>query len=169
MSDNTTRLDEFESNSSRKGHPKGLYSLFFTEMWERFSYYGMRALLTLFLTAQLVTGGFGLDRAESLAVYGIFTALVYLTPILGGWFSDKVLGQRKSILIGGITMAIGQFMLAASSSQFFMEGLDERKHFFYLGLGVLILGNGFFKPNISTIVGDLYDNDDKFIDRKSVV
>lgn len=160
MSDNTSNLEEFEKKSSTKGHPTGLYSLFFTEMWERFSYYGMRALLTLFLTAQLATGGFGLDRAESLAVYGIFTALVYLTPILGGWFSDNVLGQRKSILIGGITMAIGQFMLAASSSQMFMEGLDERKSFFYLGLGVLILGNGFFKPNISTIVGDLYDNDD---------
>lgn len=160
MSDTTSQLEDFDKNPPTKGHPTGLYSLFFTEMWERFSYYGMRALLTLFLTAQLVTGGFGLDRTESLAVYGIFTALVYLTPILGGWFSDNILGQRKSILIGGITMAIGQFMLAASSSEFFMQGLDERKHFFYLGLGVLILGNGFFKPNISTIVGDLYDNDD---------
>lgn len=160
MSDTTSQLEDFDKNPPTKGHPRGLYSLFFTEMWERFSYYGMRALLTLFLTAQLVTGGFGLDRAESLAVYGIFTALVYLTPILGGWFSDNLLGQRKSILIGGITMAIGQFMLAASSSEFFMSGLAERQHFFYLGLGVLILGNGFFKPNISTIVGDLYDNDD---------
>ncbi len=143
-----------------KGHPKGLYSLFFTEMWERFSYYGMRALLTIFLTAQLATGGFGLDRAESLKIYGIFTALVYLTPILGGWFADKLLGQRKSILIGGLVMAIGQFMLAASSSLDLLGDLETRKHFFYLGLGVLILGNGFFKPNISTIVGDLYDNDD---------
>ena len=149
-----------KDNQTQTGHPKGLYSLFFTEMWERFSYYGMRALLTIFLTAELVTGGFGLDRAESLAVYGIFTALVYLTPIIGGWFSDNVLGQRKSILIGGITMAIGQFMLAFSSTTAFIEGLDDRKYFFYLGLGVLILGNGFFKPNISTIVGDLYDNDD---------
>jgi len=160
MSDTTSQFEDLEKKNPTKGHPKGLYSLFFTEMWERFSYYGMRALLTLFLTAQLVTGGFGLDRTESLSIYGIFTALVYLTPILGGWFSDKILGQRKSILIGGITMAIGQFMLAASASEFFMQGLDERKHFFYLGLGVLILGNGFFKPNISTIVGDLYDNDD---------
>lgn len=159
MSDNTSQLEGFEK-TPKQGHPKGLYSLFFTEMWERFSYYGMRALLTIFLTAELVTGGFGLDRAESLKVYGIFTALVYLTPIIGGWFSDKVLGQRKSILIGGITMAIGQFMLAASSTTAFIQDLDERKAFFYLGLGVLILGNGFFKPNISTIVGDLYDNDD---------
>ena len=143
-----------------QGHPKGLYSLFFTEMWERFSYYGMRALLTIFLTAELATGGFGLDRAESLKVYGIFTALVYLTPILGGWFADKILGQRKSILIGGLVMAIGQFMLAASAAPDLLGDLEARKNFFYLGLGVLILGNGFFKPNISTIVGDLYDNDD---------
>lgn len=159
MSNNTSDLSEFDQ-TPEQGHPKGLYSLFFTEMWERFSYYGMRALLTIFLTAELVTGGFGLDRAESLAVYGIFTALVYLTPIIGGWFSDRILGQRKSILIGGVTMAIGQFMLAASATDAFISGLDERKFFFYIGLGVLILGNGFFKPNISTIVGDLYDNDD---------
>lgn len=139
------------------GHPKGLYSLFFTEMWERFSYYGMRALLTLYLTAELINGGFGMDRAESLKIYGIFTGLVYLTPILGGWFADKVMGQRKAIFIGAFTMAIGQFMLAASG----MASMgDSRLTIFYLGLGVLILGNGFFKPNISTIVGDLYDNDD---------
>ena len=142
------------------GHPKGLYTLFFTEMWERFSYYGMRALLTIFLTAELATGGFGMDRAESLTVYGVFTALVYLTPILGGWFADKILGQRKSILIGGLVMAIGQFMLAASASYDLLGDVETRKNIFYLGLGVLILGNGFFKPNISTIVGDLYDNDD---------
>lgn len=144
----------------KQGHPKGLYSLFFTEMWERFSYYGMRALLTIFLTAELVTGGFGMDRKESLEIYGLFTGLVYLTPIIGGWFADKIMGQRKSIFIGGITMAIGQFMLAASATTSFISDVDERKLLFYLGLGVLILGNGFFKPNISTIVGDLYDNDD---------
>ena len=96
-----------DTTQPQQGHPKGLYTLFFTEMWERFSYYGMRALLTIFLTAELATGGFGLDRAESLSVYGVFTALVYLTPILGGWFADKILGQRKSILVGGLVMAIG--------------------------------------------------------------
>ncbi len=149
-----------DSTQPQQGHPKGLYTLFFTEMWERFSYYGMRALLTIFLTAELATGGFGLDRAESLSVYGVFTALVYLTPILGGWFADKILGQRKSIIIGGLVMAIGQFMLAAGSSFELFPDLETRKNLFYLGLGVLILGNGFFKPNISTIVGDLYDNDD---------
>lgn len=145
---------------AKKGHPKGLYTLFFTEMWERFSYYGMRALLTIFLTAELATGGFGLDRAESLKIYGIFTALVYLTPILGGWFADKILGQRKSIVIGGLVMAIGQFLLAAGASSAFVSDLESRQQLFYLGLGVLILGNGFFKPNISTVVGDLYDHSD---------
>ncbi|OUT70352.1 MAG: MFS transporter [Crocinitomicaceae bacterium TMED16] len=148
------------SETVKEGHPKGLSSLFFTEMWERFSYYGMRALLTIFLTAELATGGFGMDRAESLAIYGVFTALVYLTPIIGGWFADNLIGQRKSIYIGGITMAIGQFLLAASSTASIISDIDSRLSIFYLGLGVLILGNGFFKPNISTIVGDLYENDD---------
>ena len=148
------------TETNKTGHPPGLSSLFFTEMWERFSYYGMRAILTIFLTAELATGGFGMDRKESLAIYGLFTALVYLTPIIGGWFADNVMGQRKSIYIGGITMAIGQFLLAASSSPDIFSDVATRLDIFYLGLGVLILGNGFFKPNISTIVGDLYDNDD---------
>ena len=148
------------SETVKEGHPKGLSSLFFTEMWERFSYYGMRALLTIFLTAELATGGFGMNRTDSLAIYGLFTALVYLTPIIGGWFADNLIGQRKSIYIGGITMAIGQFLLAASSSAAIISDIDSRLSIFYLGLGVLILGNGFFKPNISTIVGDLYENDD---------
>ncbi len=120
----------------------------------------MRAILTIFLTAELATGGFGMDRKESLAIYGLFTALVYLTPIIGGWFADNVIGQRKSIYIGGITMAIGQFLLASSSTTAIFSDYVTRLDVFYLGLGVLILGNGFFKPNISTIVGDLYDNDD---------
>ncbi|MAO32224.1 MAG: MFS transporter [Crocinitomicaceae bacterium] len=148
------------TETNKTGHPPGLSSLFFTEMWERFSYYGMRAILTIFLTAELATGGFGMDRKESLAIYGLFTALVYLTPIIGGWFADNVIGQRKSIYIGGITMAIGQFLLAASSTTAIFSEMGTRLDVFYLGLGVLILGNGFFKPNISTIVGDLYDNDD---------
>lgn len=148
------------NTETKQGHPSGLYTLFFTEMWERFSYYGMRALLTIFLTAELVTGGFGMDRKESLEIYGLFTGLVYLTPIIGGWFADKVIGQRKSIFIGGFTMAFGQFMLAASAMPSLFAEVETRQLMFFLGLGVLILGNGFFKPNISTIVGDLYDNDD---------
>ena len=147
-------------NTLKKGHPKALYTLFATEMWERFSYYGMRALLTLYLTAELANGGFGLSREESLTLYAIFTGLVYLTPILGGWVADNFLGKRKTVYIGGMVMAVGQFLLAASA--FMAHSLDPvtRLFIFNFGLGVLIIGNGFFKPNISTIVGDFYDDND---------
>jgi len=146
--------------TTKTSHPKALYTLFATEMWERFSYYGMRALLTLYLTAELVNGGFGLSREESLKMYAIFTGLVYLTPILGGWVADKLLGKRKTVYIGGLVMAVGQFLLAASA--FLAHSLDPvtRLFVFNFGLGVLIIGNGFFKPNISTIVGDFYDDND---------
>ena len=146
--------------TTRSSHPKGLLTLFATEMWERLSFYGMRALLTLYLTAELVTGGFGLERAEALQIYAVFTGLVYLTPILGGWFADNILGQRKTIYIGGFVMAAGQFLLASSALFAHSMNPDSRMFLFNLGLGVLIIGNGFFKPNISTIVGDLYDNND---------
>lgn len=140
------------------GHPMGLSTLFTTEMWERFSYYGMRALLVLFLTANLVDGGFGMDRERAFTIYGIFTGLVYMTPLIGGVLADKVLGQRMTIYIGGLVMAIGQFILAASAIG--GEDMVAREFWFFAGLGVLIIGNGFFKPNISTMVGDLYDNND---------
>ncbi|MFK5879496.1 MAG: MFS transporter, partial [Flavobacteriaceae bacterium] len=144
----------------RKSHPKGLYTLFSTEMWERFSYYGMRALLVLYLTAELVNGGFGLGRQEALELYAVFTGLVYLTPILGGWISDRYFGQRKTVYIGGLVMAIGQFLLAASALlyQTTQTSSDSRQFLFNFGLGVLIIGNGFFKPNISTVVGEFYHN-----------
>jgi len=144
----------------KKSHPRGLYTLFATEMWERFSYYGMRALLTLYLTAELVNGGFGLGRQAALEIYAIFTGLVYLTPILGGWVADKFLGKRKTVYIGGFVMAVGQFMLAASAFLSSTVDADSRLFLFNFGLGTLILGNGFFKPNISTIVGDFYDDND---------
>jgi POT family proton-dependent oligopeptide transporter len=140
------------------GHPVGLSTLFATEMWERFSYYGMRALLVLFLTASFANGGFGLDREAAFTIYGIFTGLVYVTPMLGGILADKVFGQRMTIYIGGLTMAVGQFMLSAAAIG--GDNMESRQFWFYAGLGVLILGNGFFKPNISTMVGDLYDNND---------
>ena len=147
-------------DNTKQAHPKALYTLFTTEMWERFSYYGMRALLTLYLTATLMKGGFGLSREESLAIYAVFTGLVYLTPIIGGWVADKFLGKRKTVYIGGLVMAVGQFLLAASA--FLVSSLDTqtRLFIFNFGLGVLIMGNGFFKPNISTIVGDFYDDND---------
>lgn len=149
------------SEKSFFGHPMGLSTLFATEFWERFSYYGMRALLVLTLTATLANGGFGLDEYEALEIYGIFTGLVYVTPILGGILADKLLGQRKSIYIGGITMALGQFALAYSTS--LGNGVEVtafQKMVFYSGLGILIMGNGYFKPNISTIVGGLYAPED---------
>jgi len=147
-------------NNTKQAHPKALYTLFATEMWERFSYYGMRALFTLYLTAELMNGGFGLSDDDSLKLYAVFTGLVYLTPILGGWVADKFLGKRKTVYIGGLVMAVGQFLLAASA--FMASSLDPaiRLILFNIGLGVLIIGNGFFKPNISTIVGDFYDDND---------
>lgn len=132
-------------------------TLFFTEMWERFSYYGMRALLVLYLTSKAMSGGFGMDRAGALEIYAIFTGLVYLTPIFGGLIADRWLGQRKSILIGAILMAFGQLVLAFSESG---TNLALRENWLYYGLGLLIMGNGFFKPNISTIVGQLYTQND---------
>ena len=148
-----------DNNTAFFGHPVGLSSLFATELWERFSYYGMRALLVLFLTATFANGGFEMAELDAFTIYGIFTGLVYVTPILGGMLADKVLGQRKTIYIGGLAMATGQFMLAASAMA--ADGdLEFRKSLFYAGLGILIMGNGFFKPNISTMVGELYDNND---------
>ena len=148
------------SDNLKISHPKGLYTLFFTEMWERFSYYGMRALLVLYLTTELIKGGLGLERANALEIYALFTGLVYLTPILGGLLADKVLGQRKAIYIGAILMALGQFALAASVSYGNGGDIDARYFYLNLGLGLLIMGNGFFKPNISTIVGSLYTEND---------
>lgn len=148
-----------DTNRSFFGHPIGLSTLFATEMWERFSYYGMRALLVLFLTATFANGGFEMSELDAFTIYGIFTGLVYVTPLIGGVLADKFLGQRKTIYIGGLTMAIGQLLLSYSSTPTELS-FELRQQLFYTGLGVLILGNGFFKPNISTMVGELYDNTD---------
>lgn len=136
------------------GHPKGLFLLFMTEMWERFSYYGMRALLVLSLVAgvEAANPGFGWSQAEALRLYGLFTGFVYFTPLIGGWLADNYLGQRKSVIIGGLVMAAGQFTLAAA--------IPGNLSLFYSGLVLLVIGNGFFKPNISTMVGDLYAEGD---------
>lgn len=138
------------------GHPRGLFLLFGTELWERFSYYAMRAILVLYLTDTTLNGGLGWTTKEALDLYGIYTGLVYITPMLGGWLADNYLGQRRSIMIGGALMAIGQFTLALPAD---MLGLATA-HSFYLGLALLITGNGLFKPNISTMVGDLYSEGD---------
>ncbi|SFD88430.1 peptide MFS transporter [Thermophagus xiamenensis] len=151
-------------DTSSKRHPQGLWVLFFTEMWERFSYYGMRALLVLYLTSSIVNGGFAYAENHALEIYGIFTGLVYLTPILGGIIADRFIGQRKSVFIGGIVMALGQAALAYSEYIAVPEGGEAiqtlREFWLFIGLGLLILGNGFFKPNISTMVGRLYADGD---------
>ncbi|MDE5740272.1 MAG: peptide MFS transporter, partial [Bacteroidaceae bacterium] len=154
---------------AKQGHPKGLYLLFVTEMAERFSYYGMRALFVLYLVAAFF------NSADASQIYGSYTGLVYLTPLLGGYIADRYWGNRRSIIVGSIVMAIGQFLMFASAcfvqqsifkdpatggviSQSVNNNLSLTLMF--VGLGALIIGNGFFKPNISTMVGDLYDPQD---------
>lgn len=142
---------------NQKGHPKGLYLLFLTEMWERFSYYGMRAIFTLFMVNALM-----FDKNLASTVYGNYTGLVYLTPLIGGYVADKYWGNRKSILFGGIMMAIGQFLMFLAGSFYTEVGMATT--FMFSGLAFLIFGNGFFKPNISTMVGQLYAEGDKRVD-----
>ena len=131
-----------------KEHPKGLYTLFFTEMWERMSYYGMRGILVLFMTASILEGGLQFDNVSASAIYGIYSACVYLVALLGGWLADRHIGQQKAILYGGMVIMLGHFLLAFTNLQTF-----------YLGLIFVVLGTGLLKPNISAIVGGLYEND----------
>ena len=130
------------------GHPRGLSTLFFTEMWERFSYYGIRPLLVLFMTAALINGGFGFSRESASAIVGIYAACVYLASLPGGWIADRWLGLRRSIWYGGVFIAIGHLFIALSSV------FAHRA--FFLGLIFIVIGTGLLKPNISAIVGDLY-------------
>jgi len=123
------------------GHPTGLFQLFFAEMWERFSYYGMRALLTLYL----IKGFLGMNDGEAYGIYGAYTALVYMTPYFGGMLADRLLGRRRAVIVGGVLMAMGHLLMTI-----------ENRNAFFVALGLLIAGNGFFKPNISTMVGELY-------------
>ena len=148
--DTTTQSNTEPPRAGKGKHPPGLYLLFITEMWERYSYYGMRSILVLYLTAELISGGLGMNNSTALQLYGIYTGLVYFTPLIGGYLTDKFIGLRTAITIGGITMALGDFTLFAVQEQW---GL-------YLGLLFLIIGNGFFKPNISTLVGELYTKND---------
>ncbi len=143
--------------TQQKGHPKGLYVLFVTEMWERFSYYGMRALFILFMTKALL-----FDKAYASEIYGSYTGLVYLTPLLGGYMADRYWGNRKSIIIGGILMAVGQFLMFLAGTYY--QDVTMATNYMFVGLTFLIIGNGFFKPNISTMVGQLYPAGDKRVD-----
>ena len=142
------------STTEKKGHPAGLYLVFLTGMWERFSYYGMRGILMLYLTKTWLEGGLAFDEKVASLIFGFATGLTYFTPLIGGWLADNYLGQRKSVLIGGFIMFLGEFVLFSMHSH---TGL-------YLGLFLLIIGNGFFKPNISALVGGLYAPGDKRLD-----
>lgn len=139
----------------QKGHPKGLYVLFATEMWERFNYYGMRAILVLFATQALL-----FSRQFSSGLYGSYTGLIYLTPLIGGFFADRYWGNRQSIIFGGLVMAFGEFILFFCAS-WYKTAPDVASILFYAGLAFMIVGNGFFKPNISSMVGQLYPEGDR--------
>ncbi|HYK83628.1 MAG TPA: peptide MFS transporter [Gemmatimonadales bacterium] len=136
--------------AERVGQPRGLDVLFFTEMWERFSYYGMRGFLILYLTAAVTGGGLGFDDRHAAHVYALYVSSVWLTPILGGFIADRLLGQYRSVLAGGTVIALGHFTLA-------FKALGS----FYAGLVLIVLGTGLLKPNVSTLVGSLYDQSDQ--------
>ena len=136
---------EAAADRSFFGHPRGLSTLFFTEFWERFSYYGIRAILVLFMTAAISEGGLGFSVERAGAIYGLYTACVYLLALPGGWLADQLLGQRRSVFIGGLFIALGNFLL-------YVPGMTT----FFLGLVSIIIGTGLLKPNVSTMVGELY-------------
>jgi POT family proton-dependent oligopeptide transporter len=150
VNERATTLDQPPSGDrSFFGHPRGLSTLFFTEMWERFSYYGLRPLLVLFMTAALASGGFGFDRTQASAIVGIYAASVYLASLPGGWVADRLLGLRRAIQYGAVFISAGHICIALSA-------LGRTKLPFFLGLILIVTGTGLLKPNISAIVGDLY-------------
>jgi POT family proton-dependent oligopeptide transporter len=155
-----TAMDEIrlEPAPNAKGHPKGLYVLFATEMWERFNYYGMRAILVLFMTKALL-----FSDAFASNLYGSYTGLVYLTPLIGGYIADRYWGNKRSIIVGGLIMALGEFLLFFCGS-LYATSSSASTLLFFSGLGLMIAGNGFFKPNISSLVGQLYPKGDRRID-----
>jgi proton-dependent oligopeptide transporter, POT family len=141
-------LEHITADRSFFGHPRGLATAFFTEMWERFSYYGIRPLLVLFMTAAITRGGFGFERPTASAIVGIYAASVYLASLPGGWVADRWLGLRRGIWWGGVLIALGHLSIALS--------LVFAHHAFFLGLIFIVMGTGLLKPNVSAIVGDLY-------------
>ncbi|MGP0071685.1 MAG: peptide MFS transporter [Bryobacteraceae bacterium] len=143
-------LEQARNDTRFFGHPRGLATCFFTEMWERFSYYGMRAILILFMTASVAKGGLGFPVVKAGAIYGFYTAMALLLSLPGGWVADRIFGQRRAVLYGGILIVAGNFALMSPS----LGG-------FYAGLGLLIFGTGLLKPNVSTIVGQLYAQGDR--------
>ncbi len=150
--DAPTGLEQWTGNRGFFGHPSGLATLFFTEMWERFSYYGLRPLLVLFMSAAIMQGGYGFDRTTASAIVGIYGAFVYLMSLPGGWVADRLLGLRRSIFIGACLISSGHISIGLSG----LAGPGSGKIPFFLGLVLIVLGTGLLKPNISAIVGDLY-------------
>jgi len=144
-----TSLETARADRSFFGHPRGLATLFFTEMWERFSYYGMRAILMFYMVSKVETGGLGFPVSKAGAVYGLYTAMVYLLSLPGGWVADRITGQRRAVLYGGILISLGEFCLVVPTTMTF-----------YIGLVLLMAGTGMLKPNVSTIVGQLYAQGD---------
>lgn len=145
----------YANEAKKAGHPSGLWVLFGTEMWERFNFYGMRAILTLFMVNSLL-----MKEEDASLIYGGFLGLCYLTPMLGGFIADRFLGNRNCILLGGTMMAIGQLLLFASASVF-ESSMGTANTLLWVALGIIIFGNGFFKPNISSMVGSLYPKQEK--------
>src|SRR5229473_6136595 len=131
------------------GHPRGLSTLFFTEMWERFSFYGLRPLLVLFMSTAIMSGGFGIPRSQASAIVGIYAASVYLASLPGGWVADRLLGLRRAIMYGAVCISCGHISIGLSS-------FAHSKTPFFIGLVLIVFGTGLLKPNISAIVGDLY-------------
>ncbi len=147
----TAAASDLASQSDRAffGHPRGLSTLFFTEMWERFSYYGMRALLILFMTAAPAAGGLGFDAVTAGAIYGLYTSMVYMMTLPGGWIADRLIGPQRAVIVGGVLIASGHFSMAVPSLTTF-----------YLGLALIVIGTGLLKGNVSVIVGRLYGPND---------
>ena len=150
--DAPTGLEQWTKDTKFFGHPRGLSTLFFTEMWERFSYYGLRPLLVLFMSAAIMQGGYGFDRTTASAIVGIYGAFVYLMSLPGGWVADRLLGLRRAIFIGACLISAGHISIGLSG----LAGAGKGKIPFFLGLVLIVLGTGLLKPNISAIVGDLY-------------
>jgi proton-dependent oligopeptide transporter, POT family len=150
MDSTLTTAPAVQNDTRFFGHPRGLATLFFTEMWERYSFYGTRALLMLYMTHPVTSGALGMSVMKAGAIYGFYTATVYLLSLPGGWFADRIVGQRKAVLFGGILIAAGDFCLAAPGIAMY-----------YAGLGLLMFGTGLLKPNVSTMVGQLYSPGDR--------
>ncbi|HYY96114.1 MAG TPA: peptide MFS transporter, partial [Pyrinomonadaceae bacterium] len=142
--------EEVRDTSGISGHPRGLTTLFFTEMWERFSYYGMRAILMLYMTKALAEGGLAFDTKYAGLIFGTYASSVYWTPLVGGWLADKVFGTRRAVLIGGIVIACGHFSMVFRSMPNF-----------YGGLALIAIGTGLLKPNVSAMVGQMYAEGDE--------